>query len=128
MARTRSNNPTPAELAILRVLWTRGPGNVTQIRDGLEGSADIGYTTVLKTLQIMTGKGLVLRSEQSRAHIYRAAVTEKATQHRLVRDLIDRAFGGSSVDLVLRALSARPASGKELTEIRKLLDRTEDNS
>jgi len=128
MARHRSDHPTPGELAILRVLWSRGFGTVAEVRAGLAGSEDKGYTTVLKLLQIMVGKGLVRRSEESRPHVYRAAVTETATQRRLVRDLIERAFGGSSAELVLRALDEQPASVEEMKAIRRLLDRTRGDS
>jgi predicted transcriptional regulator len=81
MARHRSEHPTNAELAILRILRTKGPGTVAQVRDGLEGSRDIGYTTVLKTLQIVTEKGLVRRNEKERSHVYRAAATEEAPRN-----------------------------------------------
>lgn len=116
--------PTDAELAVLRVLWARGPSTVRDVQGRLEG--DAGYTTVLKHLQIMLEKGLVDRDESQRAHVYRAAVAEDATQRRLVRDLRDRAFGGSARQLVMRALSSDDVSREELAEIRRLLDDLED--
>jgi BlaI family transcriptional regulator, penicillinase repressor len=113
--------PTDGELAILRVLWTRGPCTVRQVAEEL--GKDTGYTTALKLLQIMTDKGLVRRDESARTHIYRAASTEDQTQRQLVTDLLDRAFGGSAAKLVLQALATAKTSPKELAEIRKLLDR-----
>ena len=111
--------PTDAELAILRVLWAQGPSTVREVAEemGREGA----YTTVLKLLQIMTGKGLVRRDESARTHVYRASRSERAIQRQLVRDLADRAFGGSAARLVMRALSAKQASPEELAEIRALL-------
>jgi BlaI family transcriptional regulator, penicillinase repressor len=112
--------PTDAELAILRVLWTRGPSTVREVAEvlGREG----GYTTVLKTLQIMTEKKLVVRDESARTHIYDAAYTEDQTQRHLVTDLISRAFEGSAAKLVLQALESGKSSPEELDAISKLLD------
>lgn len=112
--------PTPAELDLLRVLWQRGPSTVRDMHAAVE--RDVGYTTVLKLLQIMTEKGLVTRDASARSHIYTAAVSEDDTQRRLVADLLDRAFGGSRLDLVMQALSATPTTREELRQIRALLD------
>ena len=111
--------PTDAELAILRVLWAQGPSTVREVAEemGREGA----YTTVLKLLQIMTGKGLVRRDESARTHVYRAARSERATQRQLVRDLADRAFGGSAGRLAMQALAARKVSPQDLAEIREWL-------
>ncbi|HEX7183724.1 MAG TPA: BlaI/MecI/CopY family transcriptional regulator [Thermoanaerobaculia bacterium] len=117
--------PTDAELAILRVLWRRGPSTVKQVHEELLRRTPSVYTTTLKLLQIMTEKGLVTRDESQRAHLYVARQPEEETQSRLVGDLLDRAFGGSATRLVMRALSSRPASAEELAEIRNLLDRLE---
>jgi BlaI family transcriptional regulator, penicillinase repressor len=114
--------PTDAELAILRVLWSRGPSTVRHVLDALNEERATGYTTVLKLLQIMTDKQLVTRDESDRTHIYRASFSEAATQRQLVDDLLDRAFGGSAMQLVMRALSGRQTSGADLAEIRRLLD------
>jgi len=111
--------PTDAELAILRVLWTRGPSTVRQVAEAL--GRETGYTTALKLLQIMTEKGLVVRDEGDRTHIYEAAYTQHQTQRQLVTDLLDRAFNGSAAQLVLQALSTNKTSPEELDEIRKLL-------
>ena|SRR5579859_6049938 len=117
--------PTDAELAILRVLWSRGPSTVRDVHEELNQRAPTGYTTVLKMLQIMTEKGLVIRDETLRAHIYEARHSEQKTQRQLLSDLEDRAFGGSAAKLVLQALSGRKATPEELNEIRELLDRLE---
>jgi BlaI family transcriptional regulator, penicillinase repressor len=117
--------PTPAELEILRVLWQHGARTVREVQEQLEQERLTGYTTVLKLLQIMTDKGLVRRDESARAHVYAAKAPEETTQKQLVRDLVDRAFGGSASQLVLHALSTRRSSKQELSQIRELLDRLE---
>lgn len=114
--------PTDAELAILRILWQRGPSTVRQVYEVLGRERPTAYTTALKLLQIMAEKGLVSRDERERTHIYQARLSEEQTQRQLVRDLLDRAFGGSSTKLVMQALAARRASSEELSEIRRLLD------
>lgn len=114
--------PTNAELDILRVLWRRGPSTVREVLEELGDRRPVGYTTVLKLLQIMTDKQLVTRDAAARTHVYTAAVSEATTQRRLVSDLMDRAFGGSARDLVLQALSGRQAPPEELHAIRRLLD------
>ena len=117
--------PTDAELALLRVLWERGPSTVRDIHDEVTLTQAIGYTTVLKLLQIMTEKGLVVRDESQRAHIYTARYSEQKTQRQLLTDLMERAFGGSPSKLVMQALSSRKASAEELTAIRDVLERLE---
>lgn len=124
---TSAPKPTNAELTILRVLWQRGPSTVRQVRAELERVEPTGYTTVLKLLQIMTEKSLVVRDESQRAHVYCAAITEEGTQRGLVRDLLDRAFDGSAGKLVLQALDSRPADPDELRQIRQMLDRLEED-
>ena len=117
--------PTDAELAILRVLWNRGPSTVRQVHDLIIDEQPIGYTTVLKLMQIMTEKGLVVRDERQRAHIYRTRLTQQRTQRQLLADLLDRAFEGSAPKLVMQALTSKKASPDELAAIRQLLDRLE---
>ncbi|MBK8241408.1 MAG: BlaI/MecI/CopY family transcriptional regulator [Deltaproteobacteria bacterium] len=117
--------PTAAETEILGVLWDRGPSTVRAVQEVLETRRSTGYTTVLKLLQIMATKGLVLRDERERTHVYRAAQPREAVQGQLIDDLVERAFDGSAADLVMRALSTQPASKHELEEIRALLDRLE---
>lgn len=114
--------PTTAELAILRVLWTSGPSTVRDVHERICADRPIGYTTVLKLLQIMAEKDLVLRDEKQRAHIYRARIPQEQTQTQLVRDLVDKVFAGSASRLVLHALSGKRASAEELAEIRRVLD------
>ena len=117
--RTR-RKPTDAELAILRVLWTRGPSTVREVAEamGREGA----YTTILKLMQIMTDKGLVKRDDSTRSHIYKATSSEDKMQKQLVGDLLDKVFAGSAAKLVLQALDTGKASPEELAEIRKLID------
>lgn len=116
--------PTDAELVILRVLWERGSGTVRDVHASLRAQG-IGYTTVLKQLQIMTDKGLVDRNENQRAHVYTPRASEERTQRQLLRDLADRAFGGSPARLVLQALAGQRSTPEQLREIRALLDALE---
>jgi predicted transcriptional regulator len=117
--------PTEAELALLAILWERGPSTVREIHENLQNSRETAYTTTLKILQNMTDKGLVLRDESQRSHVYVPAARADQTQRQLVRDLLHRAFGGSPGKLVVQALSEERASEDELAEIRRLLDELE---
>src|SRR5688572_27101401 len=112
--------PTEAELQILQVLWQRGPSTVRDVLGEL--GSRTAYTTVLKLMQIMTEKGLVVRDERERTHIYRPVQPEAQTQKRLAADLMQRAFGGSARKLIAAALSSRRATPAELEEIRRLID------
>ena len=125
MSNPDQSRPTDAELAILRVLWSRGPSTVRQVHEALSRDRETGYTTILKLMQIMTEKGLVERDESERTHVYQARFTQEATQQRLVSDLLEKAFGGSASQLVMQALAAKPASADELAQIRRLLDELE---
>lgn len=122
--------PTNAELAILGVLWQRGPSTVREVHAALHDRRDaaVGYTTILKLLQIMTDKKLVKRDTRARTHVYAAAVSEATTRGHLLSDLVDRAFGGSSMALVLQALSTTRATPAELEQIRRLLDERKGNT
>jgi BlaI family transcriptional regulator, penicillinase repressor len=122
---SRPPRPTDAELAILRVLWERGPSTVRQVHASLHAERATGYTTVLKLLQIMSEKGLVDRDDTDRTHVYTARLSEERTQRQLLQDLLDRAFGGSALKLVMQALSTKRASPEELAQIRQLLDERE---
>ncbi|MHC4156683.1 MAG: BlaI/MecI/CopY family transcriptional regulator [Planctomycetota bacterium] len=122
MARHKTPGPTDRELAILRVLWQRGPSTVRQVNEAISADRSTGYTTTLKLMQIMTEKGLVVRDESDRTHVYKANVAEEQTQRQLVGDLMDRAFGGSARKLVMQALAAKKVSAGELTKIKQLLD------
>ncbi|HYE58396.1 MAG TPA: BlaI/MecI/CopY family transcriptional regulator [Rhodothermales bacterium] len=123
MSASASPRPTDAELTILRVLWRQGPSTVRSVHEAIGHGT--GYTNVLKLLQNMTDKGLAQRDESGRAHVYTAAVEEEHTQRRLLDEFVDRAFGGSARQLVLRALGTRGASKQDLAEIEALLDRIE---
>ena len=123
--------PTNAELAILKVLWQRGPSTVREVHAALGAprrSEPVGYTTILKLLQIMTEKRLVKRDTRARTHVYSAAASEATTRGHLLSDLVDRAFGGSSLALVLQALSTTRATPAELDQIRRLLDERNGDS
>ncbi len=113
--------PTDAELELLTILWSRGPSTVRDIHDLASARKPTQYTTVLKTLQIMAEKGLVMRNEEQRAHVYESALPREATQRQLAGDLLERAFQGSAARLVHGALSSRAVSEAELAEIRDLL-------
>ncbi len=117
--RAPRRKPTDAELGILNVLWSRGPSTVRQIAEDMGREA--GYTTILKLLQIMTEKSLVVRDEGSRTHVYTAAYTQDQTQRQLVADLLERAFDGSASKLVLQALASGKTTPEDLAEIKKLL-------
>jgi predicted transcriptional regulator len=113
--------PTDAELEILRVLWDQGPSTVRDVHTTLQRQREIGYTTVLKLMQIMSAKGLVARDETARAHVYQARVAQEQTQRQLVGHLLDRAFGGSAAKLMMQALSGRKSSAGELAQMRRML-------
>ena len=113
--------PTEGELELLRILWERGPSTVRDIHLDLSSRRALGYTSVLKLLQIMTTKGLVIRDEANRAHVYRAAISQDAMQSKLLKDLSVRLFAGSAAQLALHALAMEPASDAELEEIRALI-------
>jgi BlaI family transcriptional regulator, penicillinase repressor len=123
MARATANRPTDGELAILRVLWERGPSTVREVHSELNRTRTTGYTTVLKLMQIMARKGLVERDEGERTHVYRATIGEAQTQKHLMKDLLERAFGGSARKLIVAALSTQKASSAEMNEIRDMIDR-----
>lgn len=120
--------PTEAELELLRILWEKEPATVRDIYDTLNHERPSGYTTVLKLLQIMTAKGLVVRDEANRAHVYRAAISQDAMQSKILKDLSMRLFSGSAAQLALHALAMEPASQNELDEIRALIERKRSGS
>lgn len=125
MPRPSSSRPTDAELEILGVLWDKGAATVREIHEELSLRKPTGYTTVSKFMQIMTDKGLITRREEHRVHIYEAVVPREATQSELVRDLAQRAFGGSALELAMRALEGNRATPGELDQIRQLLEQAE---
>jgi len=118
-------NPTPSELEILQVLWSRGPSTVREVHEVLGATKQIGYTSVLKLMQIMTAKGLVTRSENQRAHVYEAGEPAEKTKQQFASDVLHRVFQGSASELMLHALAGRRSSKEELKELRRLLDEYE---
>lgn len=123
-ANSRVPRPTEAELDILRVLWDQGECTVREVHERLHADGGAGYTTVLKLMQIMHAKGLVVRDDAQRAHVYRAAVSRQRTQKRFLAEMVTRLFNGSPSQLVLHALGETPRASKaELKQIRELLDR-----
>jgi predicted transcriptional regulator len=124
----KPHRPTQLELTILRALWDKGPGSVREIQAALNTARPTGYTTVLKMLQIMTEKGLVERDETVRPQIYRARYSQEQTQRQLLKDLVQRAFGGSVKALVMQALATKKSTAEDLEAIEKLLDRFEGGS
>lgn len=123
--RRKLPKPTDSEWTVLKVLWRMGPSTVRQVHEQLSLKKESAYTTTLKIMQIMAEKGLVKRNESKKTHLYSAAIAEKEAKEQLIVDLLERAFDGSTHNLVLQALSTRKASHAQLTEIRKLLDQME---
>jgi BlaI family transcriptional regulator, penicillinase repressor len=119
--------PTASELEILRVLWARGPSTVRDVYEALSEKKDLGYTTVLKLLQIMTTKGIVRRNETQRAHVYEAGIPAEQTKRQLAGDMLQRVFDGSASQLMMHALAEQKASQEEIDELRRLLDEYERN-
>jgi len=126
MSKSPLPKPTESELEILQVLWQQGPTTVRAVNDELSRKRDVGYTTTLKLLQLMLDKGLVLRDDDSRTHVYRAAVREEETQGLLLDRFVEAAFGGSAMKLVMQALGNRRTSKEELQQIRTLLNDMEN--
>src|SRR5438270_1770781 len=118
--------PTASELEILRVLWSRGPSTVREVHDALSEKKSLGYTTVLKLLQIMTTKGTVRRNETQRAHVYEAGLPAEQTKRQLAGDMLQRVFEGSASQLMLHALGGK-ASREEIEKLRRMLDDYERN-
>jgi predicted transcriptional regulator len=125
MKQESRTQPTPSELEILQILWTRGPSTVREIHDVLGQEKEVGYTSALKLLQIMTGKGLVTRIEDQRAHVYSAMQPAEKTKQQFAADVLHRVFRGSASQLMQHVLSGRRGSKKEIEEIRRMLDEYE---
>ncbi len=123
MNTTKVLKPTDSELVILQVLWDKGDATVREVHEELIETKDCGYTTTLKLMQIMFEKGLVLRDDSNRTHIYRANVSKEKTQRQLVDKMVDSLFAGSHSQLVMQALGSHAPSKEELDEIQQLLDR-----
>ena len=125
MKQESRTQPTPSELEILQILWTRGPSTVREIHDELGKEKEVGYTSALKLLQIMTAKGLVTRTEEQRAHVYTAMQPAETTKQQFAADVLHRVFRGSASQLMQHVLSGRRGSKKEIEEIRRMLDEYE---
>jgi predicted transcriptional regulator len=113
--------PTASELEILHVLWERGPATVREVHDALAAKKPIGYTSVLKLMQIMTAKGTLRRNEEQRAHVYEAVQPAEKTKRQLAMDVLERVFDGSASDLMMHALAGQKASKEEIEEMRRML-------
>jgi predicted transcriptional regulator len=125
MPRKPSLQPNDVELAILRVLWDRGPSSVRGVHEALQHSRDSGYTSTAKMMQVMGDKGLLTRDDSIRPQLYSPAVPEEQTQKQILRHVIQRVFGGSARKLVLRAVESEQLPADEVAEIRKLLKKME---
>ena len=125
MKKSRLPKPTEAELAVLCVLWQRGPSTVREVWEQIAPTQRIGYTTALKIMQIMFEKGLLKRDERARSHVYAASISQEQTQRQVISHLLERVFSGSAPKLVMQALATKKATPPELAEIRKLLDEME---
>lgn len=125
MTEQRNQKPSDGELEILQILWSEGPSTVRSINERLNLQRRVGYTTTLKQMQIMHEKGLLERDEQGRSHIYKPTAREHATQKALLDRIVETAFGGSALKLVMQALGGKRTSPAELAEIRAYLDRLE---
>ncbi len=120
--------PTESEIEILSVLWTLGPATVRDVHTELVKSREVGYTTVLKLMQIMTEKDLLVRDESNRSHIYRPKQKAETTQQSIIRGVIDRVFSGSTEQLVMQALSTKKATPEQIAQIREMLDKIEEEN
>src|ERR1700693_2007259 len=125
MSQETPQKPTASELEILRVLWSRGPSTVREVYEALREQKSLGYTTVLKLLQIMTAKGTVRRNEEQRAHVYEACLPAEQTKRQLAGDMLQRVFEGSASQLMMHALAGSKSSPEEIGELRRLLDEYE---
>ena len=123
--RSAPQKPTASELEILRILWARGPSTVREVHDALNEKKPMGYTSVLKFLQIMTTKGTVRRNETQRAHVYEACLPAEQTKRQLAGDMLQRVFEGSASQLMMHALAGSKSSPEEIEELRRLLDEYE---
>lgn len=124
-SRSRLPAPTEAEFEVLRVLWDRGASTVREVHDAISAGKDVGYTTVLKQMQVMHRKGLLRRTERFRSHVYEAVPAKTRVERDLVHGLLHQVFGGSAASLLQSALGGRKVTAGELTEIRRLLDEIE---
>src|SRR5688572_8237814 len=127
MARPASSHPTESELEILKVLWRDGPVNVRHVRDALAaGGKDLAYTSVMTVMNIMADKAYLRRVKDPKGgagFVYHPKVNEQSTTARMLRDLLDRAFGGSAAAAVVNLLEAGEVDDQELKQLRELIAR-----
>lgn len=121
----KKNSPTESELEILQILWQHGPSSVRFVNNILNEKREVGYTTTLKIMQIMTEKGLVIRDTNQRTHVYDAVAKEKDTQKNLLNSFIEKTYRGSAMKMVLQALGQQDASKEELNSLKKIIDQIE---
>lgn len=121
-----NQKPTDSELKILQILWENGPSSVREVNDQINISKEVGYTTTLKIMQIMTEKGLVERNTENRTHIYSAAVEQHKTQTKLLMSFVESTFRGSTSSMIMQALGNQSPSKEELLEIKKLIEKLEN--
>ena len=127
MSKAKSSQPTTSELAVLQLLWDRGPLSVKEIHEALSAEKEVVYTTVLKTMQVMLDRGFLERESVGRKHIYSAAIAKETTQNQLLDTFLQRTFGGSAKQLVLRALGNYQTSKSELEELKAMIDKLEND-
>lgn len=128
MSNNQNIKPTVAELEILQILWERGEVTVKEVNEEINKKKETGYTTTLKTMQIMFEKGLVERKKDGRSHIYSAAIKKEKTQQVLLDKILETAFGGSASKLVMQALGNKKTTKQELQEIKELINKLERDS
>ncbi len=121
----KQNKPSASELEILAVLWEKDAATVKEVHEVINDRKPTGYTTVLKTMQIMREKNLVERDDTNKAHVFRAVEAQSETQKSMVADLIEKVFRGSALKLVQHVLEAKPASADELKKIRNMIKKAE---
>ena len=128
MSKSSTPKPTESELNILQVLWTKGPSSVRAVNEILNETREMGYTTTLKLMQIMTEKGLVIRDTSTRSHIYSANVSEDVTKNNLLNGFLEQTFQGSAGNLVMQALGNHKTSPEELEKIKSLIKEIEKSN
>jgi predicted transcriptional regulator len=122
VARPRLSRPTDAELQILAVIWSRGGSTVRELYNELKKIRGSGYNSVLKLVQIMHDKGYVRRDDTVRPQIYYAVLTKQGTHRLLLKDLMDRVFGGSNAEMIKHLLQLKKATPQQISEIKAQLE------
>ena len=128
MSLRQKNMPTESELEILQILWQHGPSSVRFVNELLNEKREVGYTTTLKIMQIMTEKNLVTRDTGSRTHVYDAVAKETDTQNSLLNKFIEKTYRGSAMKLVMQALGQKKASADDIEKLKAIIDEIENQS